>query len=376
MKIHVWVPEYEAGSGGIQTFSRLLVRALGEIFPQAQMSVFSKNDPSFPKPTDRIRIAKFKPFGWWEGATRTPAFSASLLWNAVTDKPDLIVTTHCNFSPVARLLQVISSTPWVAIGHGIEVWEIGSHSMRSALRTADRLLAVSQFTRVKMASALAISPDQIGVLPNTFAADRFAPAPKPHFLLKRYGLRPEQPIILTVARLDRAERYKGYDQVLRALPEIAKAFPNIRYVIGGRGPDRARVRALMEELGVKEEVILAGYIPEHELNAHYNLCDVFAMPSKGEGFGIVFLEALACGKPVIAGNQDGSIDAVLNGELGVLVDPDDVKKLAETIIQIIARRHPLKILQQPEELRRQVIKTYGYEKFKDRLRSIVEPLLK
>ncbi len=80
---------------------------------------------------------------------------------------------------------------------------------------------------------------------------------------------------------------------------------------------------------------LAGYIPEEELNDHYNLCDVFAMPSKGEGFGIVFLEAMACGKPVLAGNKDGSVDALLGGKLGALVDPDDVAQIAETLIAIL-----------------------------------------
>lgn len=109
--------------------------------------------------------------------------------------------------------------------------------------------------------------------------------------------------------------------------------------------------------------MLTGFIPDHELEDHYNLCDVFAMPSKGEGFGIVFLEAMACGKPVLAGNKDGSVDAVLNGELGVLVDPDDVAQITEALRLVLTGRHPLAILRQPAEIRRRVIEAYGYPQF-------------
>src|SRR5262245_65791769 len=87
------------------------------------------------------------------------------------------------------------------------------------------------------------------------------------------------------------------------------------------------------------------------------------MPSKGEGFGIVFLEALACGKPVLAGNKDGSVDALLGGELGALIDPDEIAQIAEALAAILTGRHAMKILRQPDELRRRVIAAYGYESF-------------
>ena len=89
------------------------------------------------------------------------------------------------------------------------------------------------------------------------------------------------------------------------------------------------------------------------------------MPSKGEGFGIVFLEALACGKPVIAGNQDGSVDAVLNGKVGVLVDPYKLKELEQALILTLMGTHPLAILRDPAELRREVVGAYGFQRFKE-----------
>jgi glycosyltransferase involved in cell wall biosynthesis len=166
-----------------------------------------------------------------------------------------------------------------------------------------------------------------------------------------------------VARLAGEERYKGYDQVLRALPAVRRVVPNVHYILGGKGRDKPRIEALVHELRLEDVVTFAGYIPDHELCGFYNLCDVFAMPSKAEGFGIVFLEALACGKPVIAGNKDGSVDAVMNGKLGVLVDPDNVAEIADALMLVLTKRHPLGILQDPQRLRAEVIAAYGYARF-------------
>jgi glycosyltransferase involved in cell wall biosynthesis len=225
-----------------------------------------------------------------------------------------------------------------------------------------------------MLAELRLRPGRVAILPNTFDAEYFSPAAKPRYLLKRFGLKPNQPIILTVARLASNERYKGYDQVLCALPAIRRAIPSVHYIIGGRGPDRSRVEALVRRLNLMDTVTLAGYVPDHELCDFYNLCDVFAMPSKREGFGIVFLEALACGKPVLAGNRDGSVDALLDGEFGVLVNPDNVAEIAGSLTAILAGKHPLAILHEPEKLRAKVIATYGYEQFVRRMRRHLEEL--
>jgi glycosyltransferase involved in cell wall biosynthesis len=139
--------------------------------------------------------------------------------------------------------------------------------------------------------------------------------------------------------------------------------PNVRYILGGRGRDRPRVEEMVRQLKLDGSVTLAGYIPDHELRDFYNLSDVFAMPSKREGFGIVFLEALACGKPVLAGNKDGSVDALLDGELGVLVDPDNVSEIGQALSAVLQQQHPLAILRQPEQLRTRVVEAFGYPRF-------------
>src|SRR3984893_1564299 len=376
MKIHVWVPEYAFSTGGIQTFSRFVVRALQDCLPTAQVLVFSKNDTSAPDVADNNKAAPFATVGSWPLPLRTLAFTLKLFHRAYRDRPQLIITTHANFAPAAYWLRRFFRIPFIAIGHGVEVWDIPSRQIRTALRNTDQLVAVSRYTRERMAKALTVEAAAIQILPDTFDSENFQPGPKPRYLLKRYRLRANQPVILTIARLVSAERYKGYDQVLRALPAVREHFPDIRYILGGHGPDRARVTKLIGELNLKENVTLAGYVPEHDLCAHYNLCDVFAMPSKGEGFGIVFLEALACGKAVIAGNKDGSADAVLNGALGVLVDPDNVTEIANALIAILGRKHSNSMISDADALRSRAIEAYGYQQFQERLSEVIRPILK
>jgi glycosyltransferase involved in cell wall biosynthesis len=214
-----------------------------------------------------------------------------------------------------------------------------------------------------MLNELGLDAERVEILPNTFDDKNFQPAPKPRYLLQRHGLKAEQQVILTVCRLAGAERYKGYDQILSALPAILRVFPEARYLLVGKGADRARIQASITAQGLSESVILAGYVPDYELPDYYNLCDVFAMPSKREGFGIVFLEALASGKPVLAGNQDGSVDALLGGELGVLINPNDTHEIESALIAIIRGSHPLGILRSPRALRARVTEAFGFPRF-------------
>jgi glycosyltransferase involved in cell wall biosynthesis len=143
----------------------------------------------------------------------------------------------------------------------------------------------------------------------------------------------------------------------------------------GKGSDRPRIEKLIAEVGVSEAVILAGFVPDDELAEHYNLCDIFAMPSLGEGFGIVYLEALACGKPVLAGNKDGSRDAVADGELGLLVDPENTAEIAAEIIRVLRRKHSHPILFNPEALRQRVIELFGFEAFTNTVTDLLRPFL-
>jgi phosphatidylinositol alpha-1,6-mannosyltransferase len=291
------------------------------------------------------------------------------------ERPSLIVSTHLNFGPIARIAQSSFGTPYILVAHGVDAWEIKNASRIEALRKANLILSVSRYTRDRLIQEVGLDAHRVKILPNTYDPGMFAIAPKPPRLLQKYGLQPQTPVILTVGRLADDERYKGYDQIIKALPEIRRAIPDARYLLVGKGSDRPRIEKLIAEVGVSEAVILAGFVPDNELAEHYNLCDIFAMPSLGEGFGIVYLEALACGKPVLAGNKDGSRDAVADGELGLLVDPENTAEIAAEIIRVLRREHSHPILFTPEALRQRVIELFGFEAFTNTVTDLLRPFL-
>ena len=119
MKIHVWVPDYASAIGGIQTFSRFIVRGLRDVFPESEIAVFSKNDTSYPDPASDPADS-FAPMGWWTPRLRTPEFAWELFQSAARERPDIVVTTHVNFAPVAHWLRKLFHIPYVAVGHGVE----------------------------------------------------------------------------------------------------------------------------------------------------------------------------------------------------------------------------------------------------------------
>ena len=159
---------------------------------------------------------------------------------------------------------------------------------------------------------------------------RFSPGTKPDSLKERYGLTDEK-VILTLGRLDSGERAKGFDQVIRLLPGLLKKHENLVYLIVGDGDDRERLGNLAARHGVTGQVIFTGQVPEQEKMLHYRLGDAYVMPSRLEGFGYVFLEAQACGLPLVGSSIDGGKDALLGGKLGQLVDPDDPAQIEKAI---------------------------------------------
>jgi glycosyltransferase involved in cell wall biosynthesis len=372
--IHVWAPDLFSTTGGIQAFSRYLIDAVRADAFSKYFSASIKNDLPDDIP-DKWALHNFNAYGNWPLRLRSARFALGCMRQAWRERPGLIVSTHLNFGPLAMLARRSFGAPYILVAHGIDAWGITNASRKRALLKADLTLAVSNYTRDRLIQEVGLDPDRVKILPNTFAADRFAIAPKPPRLLRRYGLRPDTPVILTVCRLADTECYKGYDQIIKAMPEIVRAVPEARYLLVGKGPDRPRIERLIAEAGVQDAVILAGFVPDEELAEHYNLCDIFAMPSRAEGFGIVYLEALACGKTVLAGNKDGSRDALGGGELGLLVDPDDTAEIAAEIMRVLRREHWRQEIFNPELLRRRVIELFGFEAFKRAVADILRPFL-
>lgn len=370
--LHLWIPNIFEFKGGIQVYSDFLLRAIQSTAIFKYSEVFLKHDRQIDPSSQMGPNFHFHCFGSWPKALRTVAYAVNLLLWGCFKQPRLIFTTHLNFTPIAYGLKQFFGIPYWTVAHGVDAWNIQNPLLKASLRHADLILAVSHYTRSRLLDEQNLDKNQVIVLPNTFETKRFQIAAKSSTLLKRYQLHADQPVILTVARLSNSERYKGYDQIMKALPEIRRHLPTVHYVLVGQGCDRPRIEQMIANLDIQDCVTLAGFVSDDELCDHYNLCDVFAMPSKSEGFGIVYLEALACGKPTVGGNQDGAIDALCNGELGILVDPDNVEEIANTLISILQGKSPHPILYKPEILRQKVESIYGFSKFQANLLALLK----
>ncbi|WP_295672686.1 glycosyltransferase family 4 protein [uncultured Mucilaginibacter sp.] len=255
-------------------------------------------------------------------------------------RPDVVILSHINLASVGLLLKIINPKckVWL-ITHGIEVWRPLSRIKIALLKHCDKVICVSNFTRQQMISRHQTDPAKCVVLNN--AVDPFMRLPetfaKPVHLLRRYRITEDNPVLFTLTRLASTEQYKGHDQVIKVISRLKQTYPNIKYILSGKYDhnEEIRIQKLISDHRVEEQVILTGFIDESELSDHFLLADVFVLPSKKEGFGIVFIEALACGLPVICGNVDGSVDAICNGELGKAINPDDLAELENALTDFI-----------------------------------------
>ncbi len=248
---------------------------------------------------------------------------------------DVIFCGHLYMAPLAALVARLAGAPvWSQI-HGVEAWRAMGRMVQGAAARAALVTSVSRHTRDRFLQWANVEPGRARVLPNT-VEERFAPGPWPAHLARRHDLEGRK-TLLTVSRLDASERYKGHDRVIAALPAVRAARPDAVYVVAGDGGDRPRLERLARETGVAAHVRFAGRVADEELPDYYRLADVFVMPSTGEGFGIVFLEAAATGIPVIGGSRDGGADALAEGAIGAAVDPEDAGALARAIVTMLDR---------------------------------------
>jgi glycosyltransferase involved in cell wall biosynthesis len=166
--------------------------------------------------------------------------------------------------------------------------------------------------------------------------DQYGMSPPNAELQARYGLTGAS-VILTLARLSRKERYKGIDEVIETLPSLLTHYSNLKYMVCGDGDDIPRLKKKVHSLGLSDRVIFTGVLKESEKADHLRLADAFVMPGYGEGFGFVFLEALACGVPVVGSQLDGSREALRGGELGELANPNDPASVQVCILNALGK---------------------------------------
>lgn len=299
-------------------------------------------------------------------------FSWNFLSKSYSFKPNYIVCTHINFSPLCYLWSFFNKTDYIITTYGIEVWDLKNPIFKRALKNAKAIIAISRFTRDKLIAQSSKLRDKIFLLPNSVDGDRFKPQKKEDALIEKFGFKGKK-IILTVTRLLSSEAYKGCDKIIEALPQVIKFFPNLNYLIVGRGDDLPRLEKLVHAKKIENYVTFMRDVPDDDLVAYYNLCDLFAMPSKGEGFGFVFIEAMSCGKPVIGGCVDGSCDALLDGELGVMVNPDATEEISDALINVLGNKVSARLVNS-SYLRETVLRNYGKDKFREKVSQLLHEL--
>jgi phosphatidylinositol alpha-1,6-mannosyltransferase len=249
---------------------------------------------------------------------------------------DLVLCGHINLLSVAYLASVRFRAPLHLMTYGIEAWRCPSRVARALVSRVDVALSISRVTADRFHEWSHLDRVPMWILPNAIDAPRFADGGDGATLVKRYGLANKK-VIMTLGRMAASERMKGFDDVIDVLPRLRQKNPSLVYLIVGDGDDRPRLEAKARAAGLGEHVIFTGNIREQEKSAHYHVADLFVMPSHGEGFGFVFLEALACGVPVVASKLDGGREAVREGLLGTLVDPRDPADLERGILEALAK---------------------------------------
>jgi glycosyltransferase involved in cell wall biosynthesis len=245
---------------------------------------------------------------------------------------EILYLGHVNLAPIGLLLKSFRpSLQYCVVTHGVEVWEPLSFFRRVALRRAQKVMAVSAYTANALVKAQKVRAQNVFVV---------YPALDPGFT---QGPRAEASLpfpsrgrmLLTVGRLISSEPGKGVELVIQALTEVMKIAPDIFYVVVGEGDLQPRLEELARENSVSDRVIFSGPGGLEQLKSYYSRADIYVMPSRQEGFGIVFLEAMVFGKPVIGGAYGGSPEIVQDGVTGFLVRPGDLETLTARLIQLL-----------------------------------------
>lgn len=333
LRILALVTDAYGAGGGIAQYNRDLLAALSASDNVGEVTVLPRNGQA----DSLVLPAKIKQAASVSGKV---GFALKALKSAIPNKNfDVIFCGHLYMAPLAALVSKVTGVPlWLQI-HGIEAWQRPTLVQRWAAEQAQLVTAVSRHTRRLFLGWANCKPEAVKVLPNT-VEERFSPGHKPDTLMDRYQLRGKR-VLLTVSRLAATERYKGHDRVIQAVAELRASHPEIVYVVAGDGDDRPRLEQLARELGVEEQVRFIGYVPDSELPDLYRSANVFVMPSTGEGYGIVFLQALASGIPVIGGDSDGSRDPLRDGLYGRLVAAEEVSAISAAIDELLHSPKPV-----------------------------------
>jgi glycosyltransferase involved in cell wall biosynthesis len=327
-----------SSTGGIEKVCRIAGKALHQIARDSgyafdMYSMYDRQDQLIEK---YVPNSVFKAFS----GHRTKFVKASIQMGR---KSNIVVLSHVNLLLVGFLIKALSPrTKIILIAHGIEVWKPFPAWKKWMLQKVDLILPVSEFTSQRMQQLYGLDKNKFAVINNCLDPflQRNFKGNKGAALRKKYLFGNDDLVLFTLTRLKSSEQYKGYDKVMYALPALLEQHPTLKYLIAGKydAAEKERLDRIIEKVGLQDKVIFAGFVTDEEIEDYFEAADLYIMPSTGEGFGIVFIEALFYGKPVIAGNVDGSVDALDKGRLGVLVNPGNQEEIVCAVKAILANK--------------------------------------
>ena len=272
--------------------------------------------------------------------TRLIVYAIYFLRQLIVFKPDVVFSsTWQPYGPIIVTLARIFNFSSHFQVHGVEIltaqdnW-LHKKLMIYTLKRSNGIFAMGSF-QLKNLVKLGINKEKISIILDGTDPIKFRSGLDSSHLINKHNLKGKK-IILTVSNL---YPHKGQDKIIKTLPKIVESVPNIVYLIIGKGPQYNYLKSLSAKYGVKDKVIFTGYVDNDDLPYYYNLCDIFVMLSKEvrgantgtEGYGLVFVEANACGKPTIGSRSGGIYDAIINGETGYLINSEDTNEILDKI---------------------------------------------
>jgi glycosyltransferase involved in cell wall biosynthesis len=344
-----------AGPGGIQQVNRLLLDVFLEFARgrQFRLHIFSFRDApeNFP-----VQCAGHPAVQWHAFACRRGAMAVAVANEARRLHPQGALVTHAGLLQLALLLKTFSPRVRVGLlGHGVEVWKRLPGAGPHLLPRLDSLVAPSRYTAQAMARVNGLPASRVSVIPHSLPRD-WASLPAPT------GQSETELRLLTVARLTPADVYKGIGVLISAMPSLCARHPGALLRIAGDGSDRPRLQALAASLGVHGCVQFLGEVSDARLRELYADSHLFVLPSKKEGFGLVFLEAMFHGLPVVAAAAGGATDIVEHGSTGLLVSGNDAQELAAAMGSLLAepeRRRQMGAAAQQRVMERYLFSTFS-----------------
>ena len=320
--------------GGISRYGRYQITALRQFAEVRVLSLCGPDADSFEDPF-AVHWHGIRPRHSDRVALSLQALAQSLRW-----RPDVIHAAHVNMTPlIANLARFVGATTVLNV-YGRELWGKLSVRRRRALYRSGRVIADCYATADHVAHHR-MHADTPTVIWDCVDLDRFSPGPADPAVLARYGLSGGAgPIILSLGRLARGAEHKGFDRLITAFQSLNT--PKARLVIAGDGDDRGRLEGLAQAAGLGPRCVFTGLVADNDLPDFYRAARVFALvsdkgPGRGEGLPLTPIEALACGTPVVVGNEDGSSEAVDGDRNGRVISPRDPQAYVAALGDLLAQ---------------------------------------